>query len=491
MSPRLSRLSGTLFVGALLLAGTAHANPHRLVVLDFDGPRTLADTGRDAVVRALGHDNDLVSPKTWLDAHASAARTSHGPTAWSKAAQRAHVDAVVEGWVQEDGRQRGADRTITLTVIVTDASDGKELDQLTLKLGPNGAFTDDTQRRLRDGLDDRLDWIESTATRIDPKPRDPIGNEDPAAPAAPPATTPAFGPQPATPPTEDKPATQPKPTDVAATDTAAKDAAVLTALFGGRSSPSDTLPPIHRVPHPTPRFRIAGGPGWRSRSLTIGAEEQGGVTQYSGVSDKSIGVDAAFYPFPWKRTDGQLSGIGFSFGVDQSLGSTVTFDDLETVGEYAIDQHGWNAAVHYRAPLSSYFTIDGEVGYGNRTYNIDDAPETFEVPNTAYHYLHGGAHLDMTVTDRASIGFGGNYFHVLDSGDLSSVDWYGPGSTGGFKIDGNFIVPLPARMFVRGELAFTRFKTSFDGVGQITEDEGVYDAVDSTVAANVKVGIEF
>ena len=55
----------------------------------------------------------------------------------------------------------------------------------------------------------------------------------------------------------------------------------------------------------------------------------------------------------------------------------------------------------------------------------------------------------------------------------------------------HFVVPLPARMFVRGELSYTRFKTSFDGVGQITDEEGVYEAVDSTVQGSVKIGIQF
>jgi hypothetical protein len=207
--------------------------------------------------------------------------------------------------------------------------------------------------------------------------------------------------------------------------------------------------------------------------------------------DKFVTVNAAFYPFPWKKRDGQLSGVGFSLGVDQSLGSQVTFDDGEAVGEYAIDQHGWNAAVHYRAPLSPYFTIDGEVGYGRQSYLINDAPMTFEVPNTAYHYLHAGAHLDLSITDRASVGFGGKYFHVLDAGDLTSVDWYGPGRSSGIGIDGHFVVPLPARMFVRGDLSYTRFKTQFDGVGVITEEEGVYEAKDSNVSGSVKIGIQF
>ncbi len=118
-------------------------------------------------------------------------------------------------------------------------------------------------------------------------------------------------------------------------------------------------------------------------------------------------------------------------------------------------------------------------------------PETFEVPNTSYHALHFGTHVDLSVTDRASVGFGGKYFHVLESGDLSSVEWYGPGSTSGISVDGNFVIPVLKNIYVRGEVSYSRFKTSFDGVGVITEDEGVYEAVDSNVGLNLRVGVEF
>jgi hypothetical protein len=116
---------------------------------------------------------------------------------------------------------------------------------------------------------------------------------------------------------------------------------------------------------------------------------------------------------------------------------------------------------------------------------------TFEVPNTSYQYLSAGTHVDLSITERASVGFGGKWFHVLEAGDLTSVDWYGPGKTSGLSIDANFVIPLPARLFVRGDVAYTRFKTSFDGVGVITEEEGAFEAVDSNVGFKLGVGVDF
>jgi hypothetical protein len=79
---------------------------------------------------------------------------------------------------------------------------------------------------------------------------------------------------------------------------------------------------------------------------------------------------------------------------------------------------------------------------------------------------------------------------ILDP-DLTSVDWYGPGRTNGFSFDGTFVIPLPANLAVRGDLTYTRFKTTFDGVGQITEDEGVFEAVDSTIGGTLKLVVGF
>ncbi len=445
-----------VLIATALFSGTAYAGK-RVVVLDFDGPRALAETGRDAVVRAIGEDNDLVAPRRWLDAKSAASRTQRGPKMWSKASRQAGVDATVEGWVQAENRQK------VLTVVISDASNGKELDHVTIKLGAEG-ITEVTLKALRQELADRLDGIEPVPVTV-PNALEPVKLGTEVSPAQ-------LGPQ--------LPAT---PVKVAAIEP--------STTLSLEPKQTDWIPEQpKRISYLTPRARVAGGVGWTSRSLSIGAENDG-VTQYAGVGAKSIGVDAAFYPFPTKQRDGVLSGVGFSFGLSQSLGSTVTFDDLEEVGDYTIDQHGWNAAVHYRVPLGEHFAIDGEVGYGRQTYNLDDAPGTFEVPNTSYHYLHAGTHVDLAVTERASVGFGGKLFHVLDTGDLSSVEWYGPGSSSGLGLDANFVIPLPANLYVRGELSYTRIKTSFDGVGVITEEEGAFEAVDSNVGGSVKVGIQF
>src|SRR5690349_17775154 len=112
------------FTAAALVgaAATANAKPRRVVVLDFDGPRSLADTGRTAIVSLLGEQYDIVTKKKWEDARARASKNTYGPQGWSKAAKASGIDAVIEGYVQDEGRHK------TLNIIVREASTGREFD---------------------------------------------------------------------------------------------------------------------------------------------------------------------------------------------------------------------------------------------------------------------------------------------------------------------------------------------------------------------------
>jgi hypothetical protein len=77
-----------LVLTAAALFGSAaitEAKPRRVVVLDFDGPRSLADSGRMAVVSLLTEQYDLATKKKWEDARARASKGTFGPQTWSKA----------------------------------------------------------------------------------------------------------------------------------------------------------------------------------------------------------------------------------------------------------------------------------------------------------------------------------------------------------------------------------------------------------------------
>src|SRR5213078_1927006 len=133
---------------------TADARPRRIVILDFDGPRQLADVGRSSVLSALGDQYDVVATKRWEQAKTTAAQKSHGPDQWARAAKQAGVDAIIEGWVQDEGRRK------LLNVTIRIASTGKELDTVQVRIDKTGATTE-TTRQLQSSLDGVLDFIDA------------------------------------------------------------------------------------------------------------------------------------------------------------------------------------------------------------------------------------------------------------------------------------------------------------------------------------------
>jgi hypothetical protein len=510
-----------LTAAALCAAGTttADAKPRRVVILDFDGPRTLADNGRSAVVSLLAEQYDVVATRRWEDARASV-KDTRGPQGWRKASKQSGVDAVIEGWIQDEGRSK------LLYVLVRDASTGDEIDKVSIKLGKSGVTTTSTEQ-LRAQLDEVLEYVEGTL-EVGPKlppvtgkqARELIGakqrlegdsgtasrfEEDEEGPrgksgksgksrksgkSGRDAREEAGGEEEASEDGgEDDGVTErraAKPRAVAAAEQEKKD---VLEVFGPDAVEPETIlgkQAVH-VPQPTPRFAISGGGYYGARSFVPEADSNN-VQDY-GARSKGLQLHAAVYPFPTQKLDGTLSGVGFTFGLYHSAGSEVGADTDDTIGNYAINQHGFEGAIHYRQPLG-LVSIDGEAGYSQHNYVLSsDFP--LEVPDTQYSAFHAGAHLDLHVTERATIGFGAKMFYVLDNGDMSSLDWYGPGSASGFNLDASFSIPLPKRLFVRGELSYRRISTTFDGAGIITEEESVLSAADATMNGSVNVGIAF
>lgn len=512
------------FAAAAICGATtsAEAKPRRVVILDFDGPRSLADAGRSEVQKILGEQYDVVAKKRWEDARSRAQQKSAGPQTWQKAAKSSGVDAIIEGWVQDEGRHK------LLTIAIREAATGQELDTVSVRVGSKG-LSDDNRSKLTEELDGVLAYIEgapeptgSTLRVIEtrkmigakaPKVDAPVRTEDEvedeldeAQPRRKKKTrvadvTEETADTDAAESTEDEDAdTETRSAkkkkvkedkEVAALDPGSTENSDLVSLFGAQSDEGKIADPTaSHVPVPTKRFQISGGAYYGTRSFNVTSETPVDTT-YSGVPSKGIQLQGAVYPFPTKKYDGGLSGIGFSFAISKSAGSEVSFDDEETVTEYVINQSAYEAGVHYRHPLSSLVSIDGKASYGKSSYLLSDAPPEFEVPDTQYSYVGGAVHLDLTITERAQVGFGAKYMYILDVGDISSTDWYGPGRASGMGLDASFLIPLPKNLFVHGAISYDRFKINLDGAGTLTEEYDANITTDATVNGSVDVGIQF
>ncbi|MGE3765646.1 MAG: hypothetical protein AB7L94_25525 [Kofleriaceae bacterium] len=498
-------------------AGMADAKPRRLVILDFDGPRGLADAGREEVVSVLGEQYDVVAKRRWEEARAKAQAKSAGPATWKKAAKTSGVDAVIEGWISDDGRHK------QLTVQVREAATGAEIDNISVRLSQKGLSTN-SREKLTEELNGILQYIEGAPEplsdslktvdarklvgakpRTEDDYRSSFGDEDrPRKKAARYEEsedeeldeTPRRNKRSAS--IEDEieiegEAPKAKDKEVAtAADIETKENQDLVTLFGATSTEGQIADAkASHVPEPTKRFRVGAGFYYGSRSFNVLAENQEGPQQYSGVPSKGLEINAAVYPFPKDKFDSGLNGIGFTAGISKSAGSWVTFDDGEEVGEYAINQSAYNVGVHYRHNLASLIAIDGGATYGHSIYKFPDVPEAFETPDTDYSYFGLGAKLDLNIANKATVGFGGRYMYILDTGDVTSQDFFGPGRASGYGLDIDFTIPLPKDLFVRGALAYDKYTIEYDGVGTITDEEGVYESNDSTVNGSVNVGISF
>jgi hypothetical protein len=494
------------------LAAEADAKPRRVVVLEFDGPRRLADSGRSAVMSVLGDQYNIVATKAWDTARARAA--GRGPQQWRQASKQAGVDAVIEGWVQAEGRHH------VLTVAVREAATGRELDTLSIRIKGEGV-TPEASQRLAVQLDDLLGWIDGDIN-ADPAPtlpdvrtmrpmlgaRDPdrdrrrIADEEDERDEEDDRAGEEDADREDAELDDERPRRKKKSKQakleatkaVATIDESTQDTNDLVKLFGPESKEAEIVSEgkTTHVPKPTPRFEIAAGPyvSARGMAFTYDPEAKGSPPEYPGQTLKGFQASAAVYPLPLQKQDGKLSGLGFSFGIAHSVLSTFSAMDDTGYGDYVMNHSAWELGVHYRWPIE-LVSIDVDANFGNFAHKIIDLPSSVQIPDTSYSYLGARARVDLQVTDAATVGFGARYMYTFGAGDISDEDWYGYGKAWGAALDGNFVIPLSRALFVRGDVEYKRVKLDFEGSGMLTTQWGVWSVVDSSITGTANLGVKF
>ncbi len=532
-------------LAAALHASDADAKPRRVVVLEFDGPRRLADSGRSAVMGVLGDQYNIVATKNWDAARARAA--GRGPQQWRQASKQSGVDAVIEGWVQQEGRHH------VLTVAVREAATGRELDTLSVRIKDDGV-TPDASQKLAVQLDDLLSWIDGDIN-ADPTPtlpdvrtmrpmlgaRDPDrdrrrGDDDDE------SFDDANTDESRSRRTRrsrrldrddndrdrderrderrdddrdrdrdddrrssrdddrdrdrdrDRDEREDEPKKRVASLEPDQDTKDLVKLFGPESKEAEIVSEgktTHKS-KPTPRFLIGAGPYVQARGMafTYDPTSKGSPPEYPGQTLKGFTASAAVYPLPRQKNDGQLSGVGFSLDISHSVLSTFAAMDDTGYGDYTLNHSAWELGVHYRWPID-FVSIDVDGNFGNFTHTIVDLPESVQIPDTSYSYLGAGARLDLRVTEGTTVGFGARYMYLLSAGDISDQDWYGAGTAWGAALDGNFVIPITSGLYVKGGVEYRRVKVSFEGSGMLSETWGVWDVVDSSISGTGTLGVKF
>jgi hypothetical protein len=521
-------------VVASAVPSAAEASPRRVVVLDFDGPRQLADSGRAAVMGVLGEQYNIVATRNWDSARARA--SGRGPQQWRQASKQAGVDAVIEGWVQAEGRHH------VLTIAVKDAATGQEVDTLSVRIKDRGVPTD-AASKLAAELDDLLSWIDGDVT-AEPSKRLPdlrmrpvIGSRDRTRSAA---SDDDFADEP--PRRKKKPRRTARVVraddelddavvdalDAEGSDDAAEDAELdprrakakkprrkgrrataaavalesdesdLVTLFGPDSKEAAIVTDgkTSHVPQPTPRFMISAGPYVAARGMAFTATAPSSSAppppSYPASMVQGFGAHASVFPMPQATHDARQHGVGFSLDIAKSVASLLTIYDkgADEYRDSTIDQTTWQLATHYRWPIE-FVTIGIQASYGQTGHKIIDVPETLGFADTAFSYVGAGANLELAVTERATVGFNVRYQYLLAAGNVTDEMAYGSGKGYGLALGGDFVIPVTDQLFVRGSVDYQRFKIDFEGSGELTKQFGVWDVTDAAITGSANLGVSF
>jgi hypothetical protein len=129
---------------------SAQARPLHVVVLDFDGRRALCEASRSIVMDIVGDRDDVYPRRAWTRAFARA--SERGSRRWRQASAQTGADAVIEGFLTEQGRH------YALTLVVRRARNGDQIDDATVNVDPDG-MTDEARHELQHDVDRILDWL--------------------------------------------------------------------------------------------------------------------------------------------------------------------------------------------------------------------------------------------------------------------------------------------------------------------------------------------
>jgi len=250
-----------------------------------------------------------------------------------------------------------------------------------------------------------------------------------------------------------------------------------------------------RVMKPTSKFFLEGGAFVSSRGMNFThnpPDSQQAAPDYPAQGLAGIALQGSVYPYPINKLDFDPSGIGFTFGIQKSVGSMFSAYDPDgnTYGDYTINNTAYNGAIHYKIP-TEMLTFDADASYGNFGYAIEGLPGGVQIPDVNYSYLGIGGTIDLKVTDRTRAGFGAHYMYLLSAGDVSDETWYGSGTASGLDLEAHFQIPINDMLYLRGMLDYRRVSMDFEQSGDVAYNLEIGSIVDSTIGASALLGVQF
>lgn len=268
------------------------------------------------------------------------------------------------------------------------------------------------------------------------------------------------------------------------------------------SLPATDPAPVVAAPTPrAPRFQLAVGPYTTTRTLAFAVAETTPVDELPETPPEStmVGgrIDLAVFPAGGADRRGRLVGPGLTASYRHSAGATAGYDDLDTGESWDLPvvDAAWSLGLRYRQPIGPALVEVG-LSHESASRRVDERPEWLELPDAEYRAVAGSLRVEVTVRPGAVIALGGSLQHVLDAGELMSVEGYGAGSLRAYTAEAGVDVRLAGPVFATGGLALHQVSMEFAGDGELSTpaDEDVadvYGAVDRAVSAHLAVGVRY
>lgn len=212
---------------------------------------------------------------------------------------------------------------------------------------------------------------------------------------------------------------------------------------------------------------------------------------YTGLGGAVL--QASLFPAPEDPYGDDLTGFGLTFELQKSVNATLAENDTvnDTFGDYSLDYTAVEIGAHYRHKVGS-LVVGAMVSYGAASWSLEsDFPQSVPIPDTRYEHIDAGVEAQLAVGARARVGFGARYMHILSTGDMTEMEWYGPGSSSGLGLDLDLKVPLTDTLYLRGLLEYRRVSTNFDGDGSLSVESSlaVSNITDTWIMSGIQLGV--
>ncbi len=410
-----------------LVPASAHAQPTRVIVLDFGGPG--GSRVRAMAVRALS-EQDGLEVVSRRDARRAADRLHarlDDARGVSAVAAEVHAQALV------DGRVRRSHGHFVATVRVRRGADGEVIGHAELSALRSRDLARTVRRELWSQIGAALqqtqtagsahasDDPQSADTRADvgasDAPSSPDGNATPRGEAGMPST--------------------------------------------GHEAPMATGAGTSARAHPA--FELGGGLAFVTRSLAYNDDLFGQLRAYAVPGAPALRLEAAFYPGA-AATSGPLSWLG----VTGQFQYAFALSSANSTGvRYPTSFMAWSLGARLRLPLGAH-ALGLDVAYGQESFRVDDvqsadptANTTPGVPSVRYSYVEVGPDATLALGGRVRLRIHAGYRHLLSMGDLNASSWFpratGAGLSGGIGFGYRITRAFEARIAFDAQRYFFAF----------------------------------